>query len=113
MLSSRILWWKRANKSPYGVKGIERLMRDIRPDDPRPVLETTRLKKAPNQKKRMKNLLTGMDVPPNQKKRMKKFLKGLKHIPPKRMGQRLHVMKRKIRSEQKKKLSAKKVMTNS
>jgi hypothetical protein len=90
----------------YGVKAIERLMRDIRPDDPRPVLETTRLKKAPNQKKRMKNLLTGMEqkahVPPNQKKRMKKFLKGLKHIPPKRMGQRLHVMKRKIRSEQKK-----------
>ena len=28
-MSSRILWWKRAKKSQYGVKGIERLMRDI------------------------------------------------------------------------------------
>ena len=29
MMSSRIMWWKRAKKSPYGVRGIECLMRDI------------------------------------------------------------------------------------
>lgn len=28
-MSSRIIWWKRAKKSPYGVRGIECLMRDI------------------------------------------------------------------------------------
>ena len=96
MLSSRILWWKRAKKMLYGVKGIERLMRDIRPDEtPRPVRETIRLKKAPDQKKRMKNFLK--TVPPNKKKQIKNSLKGRGN-----MEQRLHVTERILRSEQKK-----------